>query len=171
MRPDRKDEPVRRGRLACVRQWIEAVFGTLKGRLGPEQHGGRTPAGVFARTGRRLRDLAAGIWHDWTTGAKIKRSLIAYDRLGHRTHSSSRAWACLGTARPVCGSRDGRGGAAIRGLDLAGPGSRPCGGLRAVRPGHATGERSGATGADEAGCSAQTIFPVGVKRVPHRSAT
>ncbi|MFF7717529.1 IS982 family transposase, partial [Streptomyces sp. NPDC007988] len=44
-----------------------------------EQHGGRTPAGVFARTGQRLLALAAGIWHNWTTNAAIKRSLIAYD--------------------------------------------------------------------------------------------
>lgn len=79
VRPDRKDESARHGRLARVRQWIEAVFDTLKGQLGLEQHGGRTPAGVFARTGQRLLALAAGIWHNWTTGAKIKRSLIAYD--------------------------------------------------------------------------------------------
>ncbi len=45
-----------------------------------EQHGGRTPAGVFARTGQRLLALAAGIWHDRATGAAVKRSLIAYDR-------------------------------------------------------------------------------------------
>ncbi|MBL1095063.1 MULTISPECIES: IS982 family transposase [Streptomyces] len=79
VRPDRKGEPVRHGRLARVRQWIEAVFDTLKGQLSLEQHGARTPAGVFARTGQRLLALAAAIWHNWTTGAKIKRSLIAYD--------------------------------------------------------------------------------------------
>ncbi|MGY0059849.1 IS982 family transposase [Streptomyces sp. LZ34] len=79
VRPDRKDEPVRHGRLARVRQWIEAVIDTLKGQLGLERHGGRTLHGVFARTGQRLLALAAGIWHNWTTGAKIKRSLIAYD--------------------------------------------------------------------------------------------
>ncbi|MBD3011270.1 IS982 family transposase [Streptomyces sp. 5-10] len=79
VRPDRKDEPVRHGRLARVRQWIEAVIDTLKGQLGLEQHGGRTLLGVFARTGQRLLALAAAIWHNWTTGAKIKRSLIAYD--------------------------------------------------------------------------------------------
>ncbi|GAA2409428.1 hypothetical protein GCM10010420_42320 [Streptomyces glaucosporus] len=44
-----------------VRQWIEAVIDTLKGRLSLEQHGGRTPAGVFARTGQRLLALAAGM--------------------------------------------------------------------------------------------------------------
>jgi transposase len=79
VRPDRKDEPVRHGRLARVRQWIEAVFDTLKGQLSLEQHGGRTPGGVFARTGQRLLALAAAIWHNWTTGAQVKRSLIAYD--------------------------------------------------------------------------------------------
>ncbi|MFD5731195.1 transposase, partial [Streptomyces sioyaensis] len=79
VRPDRKDEPARHGKIARVRQWIEAVFDTLKGQLSLEQHGGRTPAGVFARTGQRLLALAVGIWHNWTTGAKIKRSLIAYD--------------------------------------------------------------------------------------------
>jgi hypothetical protein len=79
VRPDRKDEPVRHGRLARCRQWIEAVFDTLKGQLSLEQHGGRTPSGVFARTGQRLLALAAAIWHNWTTGAKAKRSLIAYD--------------------------------------------------------------------------------------------
>lgn len=79
VRPDRKDEPTRHGRLARCRQWIEAVFDTLKGQLSLEQHGGRTPAGVFARTGQRLLALAAAIWHNWTTGAEAKRSLIAYD--------------------------------------------------------------------------------------------
>lgn len=81
VRSDRKDEPARFGKMARVRQWIEAVIDTLKGRLTLEQHGGRTPAGVFARTGQRLLALAlaAAIWHNWTTNAKIKRSLIAYD--------------------------------------------------------------------------------------------
>ncbi|MFH8619981.1 IS982 family transposase [Streptomyces sp. NPDC017979] len=79
IRPDRKDEPVRHGRLARSRQWIEAVFDTLKGPLSLEHHGGRTPAGVFARTAQRLLALATAIWHNWTTGTKTKRSLIAYD--------------------------------------------------------------------------------------------
>ncbi|MGW8559512.1 transposase [Streptomyces albidoflavus] len=62
VRPDRKDEPVRHGKITRVRQWIEAVIDTLKGQLSLEQHGGRTPAGVFARTGQRLLALAAGVW-------------------------------------------------------------------------------------------------------------
>jgi hypothetical protein len=58
-RPDRKDERRRFGNLAGMRQWIEAIFGTLKGQLDLERHGGRTPAGVYARTAQRLLALAA----------------------------------------------------------------------------------------------------------------
>ncbi|MGA5560885.1 IS982 family transposase, partial [Streptomyces platensis] len=79
VRPDRQNEPVRHGRLVRVRQWIEAVFDTLKGQLSLEHHGGRTLPGVFARTGQRLLALAACIWHNWAIDAKIKRSLIAFD--------------------------------------------------------------------------------------------
>ena len=79
IRPDRKDEPARFGRLARCRQWIEAIIDTLKGQLTLEDHGGRTLAGVYARVAARLLALAAAIWHNWRTGASIKRSLIAYD--------------------------------------------------------------------------------------------
>ncbi|OUC96361.1 IS982 family transposase, partial [Streptomyces swartbergensis] len=79
VRPDRKNEPARFGKIARVRQWIEAVIDTLKGQLSLEQHGGRTPAGVFARTAQRLLALATAIWHNWHTGTTVKRSLIAYD--------------------------------------------------------------------------------------------
>jgi hypothetical protein len=41
VRPDRKDEPARFGKLARVRQWIESVFDTAKGQLTLEHHGGR----------------------------------------------------------------------------------------------------------------------------------
>jgi Transposase DDE domain len=51
VRPDRRDEPVRFGKLAHVRQWIEAIFDTLKGQLDLEAHGGRTLAGVYVRRG------------------------------------------------------------------------------------------------------------------------
>ncbi len=78
VRPDRKDELIRHRKIA-VSAWIEAVIDTLEGQLSLKHHGGRTPAGVFARAGQRLLALAAGIWHNWTTGAKVKRSLIAYD--------------------------------------------------------------------------------------------
>jgi Transposase DDE domain len=79
IRPDRKDETPRFGRLARCRQWIEAVIDTLKGQLTLEQHGGRTLAGVYARVAARLLALAAAIWHNWQTGAPVKRSLLAYD--------------------------------------------------------------------------------------------
>jgi hypothetical protein len=79
LRPDRKDETYRNGNLGGVRQWIESVNQTLKGQLGLERHGGRTPAGVFARIAQRLLALAAAIWHNWETGVTSKRSLIAYD--------------------------------------------------------------------------------------------
>jgi hypothetical protein len=78
-RPDRKDERRRFGNLAGMRQWVEAIFDTLKDQLSLERHGGRTPAGVYARVAQRLLALAAAIWHNWRTGATDKRSLIAYD--------------------------------------------------------------------------------------------
>lgn len=79
IRPDRKDEPARFGKLARYRQWIEAIFDTLKGQLNLEDHGGRTLAGVYTRVAARLLALAAAIWHNWHTDAPVKRSLIAYD--------------------------------------------------------------------------------------------
>jgi hypothetical protein len=78
-RPDRKDEKRRFGNLAGMRQWIEAIFDTLKDQLSLERHGGRTPEGVYARIAQRLLALAAAIWHNWQTGATDLRSLIAYD--------------------------------------------------------------------------------------------
>lgn len=79
VRPDRKNEPARHGKLARYRQWIEAVIDTLKGQLTLEAHGGRTLQGVYARVAARLLALAAGIWHNWQINAASKRSLIAYD--------------------------------------------------------------------------------------------
>jgi hypothetical protein len=78
-RPDRKDETRRFGNLAGIRQWIEAVFDTCKDQLNLEGHGGRTPAGVYARIAQRLLALAAAIWHNWRINTEPKRSLIAYD--------------------------------------------------------------------------------------------
>ena len=79
LRPDRKDETYKNGNLGGVRQWIESVNHTLKGQLGLERHGGRTPHGVLTRVAQRILAMAAGIWHNWTTGANRKRSLTAYD--------------------------------------------------------------------------------------------
>jgi Transposase DDE domain len=78
-RPDRKDEKRRFGNLAGMRQWIEAIFDTLKDQLSLERHGGRTPAGVFTRIAQRMLALAAAIWNNWRTGQPVKRSLTAYD--------------------------------------------------------------------------------------------
>jgi hypothetical protein len=79
VRPDRRDEPAHFGSLRPVRQWIESVIDTLKGQLGLEQHGGRTPAGVHARIAQRLLALAAVVWFNWQLGLDNKRSLVAYD--------------------------------------------------------------------------------------------
>ena len=51
--------------LSGIRQWIESVFDTMKGKLSLEHHGGRTIPGVFSRVAARLLALAAGIWHNW----------------------------------------------------------------------------------------------------------
>ena len=79
IRPDRKDENPRFGKLGGIRQWVESVFDTLKGQLTLEEHGGRTIPGVYSRVAARLLALAAGIWHNWLIDAPAKRSLIAYD--------------------------------------------------------------------------------------------
>jgi hypothetical protein len=79
IRPDRSDEQPRFGNLARCRQWIEAIFDTLKGQLGLERHGAHTIQGVWIRVAQRLLALAAGVWWNWQLGAPIKRSLVAYD--------------------------------------------------------------------------------------------
>jgi hypothetical protein len=79
VRPYRRDETRRHGNLAPVRQRIESIFDTLKGQLSLEQHGGRTPAGVFVRVAQRILALSAAIWQNWIIDAPTKRSLIAYD--------------------------------------------------------------------------------------------
>jgi hypothetical protein len=58
-----------------------AVIWTLKNQLGHERRGGRVPAGRWTRIVQRLLALNAAIWHNWMTGARVKRSLIAYDHV------------------------------------------------------------------------------------------
>ncbi|MCI3276906.1 IS982 family transposase [Streptomyces cylindrosporus] len=65
--------------LKTVRQLIESVNDTLKGRLNLEQHGGRTIEGVGVRVAQRILAMTCAIWHNRNTGAPITRSLIAYD--------------------------------------------------------------------------------------------
>jgi hypothetical protein len=79
VRPDRADEPTRFGHLGGVRQWIEAIFDTLKDQLGLEHHRAHTIQGVWIRVAQRLLALAAGVWFNWQLGTPIKRSLVAYD--------------------------------------------------------------------------------------------
>jgi hypothetical protein len=78
-RPDRRDEPYRFGALGGVRQWVEAIFDTLKDQLGLERHGAHTIQGVWIRIAQRLLALAASVWFNWQLGAPVKRSLLAYD--------------------------------------------------------------------------------------------
>ncbi len=65
IRPDRKGEKPRFGKLGRMRQWIESVYDTAKGQLSLEEHGGHIPDGVWARVCQRVLALAAGVWHNW----------------------------------------------------------------------------------------------------------
>ena len=84
MRPDRKGEEPRFGKLGGIRQWVESIIDTLKGQLSLEHHGAHTMPGLMTRVAQRLLALAAGIWHNWKlweTGHidTPGRTLIAYD--------------------------------------------------------------------------------------------
>jgi hypothetical protein len=81
IRPARKDETTPRPFPNWLRQRIEAIIWMLKNQLGLERHGGRVPAGLWARIVQRLLALNACIWHNWNAGAPVKRSLIAYDHV------------------------------------------------------------------------------------------
>ena len=78
LRPDRKGEKPRFGRLGGMRQWIESIIDTAKGQLSLERHGAHTINGLITRIAGRLLALAAGIWHNWNTGDP-GRHLTAYD--------------------------------------------------------------------------------------------
>ena len=77
VRPDRQDEPARFGNLGGVRQWIEAIFDTLKDQLSLEGHGAHTIQGLWIRVAQRLLALATGVWFNWQLDAPVKRSLVA----------------------------------------------------------------------------------------------
>lgn len=84
LRPDRKDEQPRFGKLGGIRQWIESIIDTIKGQLSLERHGAHTMEGLVTRVSQRLLALAAGIWHNWALWENGNldhpiRSLIAYD--------------------------------------------------------------------------------------------
>jgi hypothetical protein len=79
VRPARNDEKDHGIFPNWLRQRVEAIIWTLQHQLGLEHHGGRVPAGLWARIVQRLLALDAVIWHNWQIGAPVKRSLIAYD--------------------------------------------------------------------------------------------
>lgn len=79
IRPARRDEKTPRPFPNWLRQRVEAIIWTLKNQLGLEDHGGRVPLGLWTRIVQRLLALNTAIWHNWTIGAPVKRSLIAYD--------------------------------------------------------------------------------------------
>jgi hypothetical protein len=78
LRPDRKDERPRFGRLGGVRQWIESIIESIKGQLSLERHGAHTMPGLITRITQRLLTLAAGLWHNWNLG-NPGRHLTDYD--------------------------------------------------------------------------------------------
>jgi len=65
IRPDRKNETPRFGKLGRIRQWIESIINTSKSQLSLELHGGHIPEGVWARVCQRVLALAVGVWHSW----------------------------------------------------------------------------------------------------------
>jgi hypothetical protein len=69
IRPARKDEKTPRPFPNWLRQRVEAIIWTLKKQLGLERHGGRVPAGLWARVVQRLLALNAVIWFNWLIGA------------------------------------------------------------------------------------------------------
>ena len=76
-RPQRRESPGS-SRTGCASA-SRRSSGPSKNQLGLERHGGRVPAGLWARVVQRLLALNAAIWHNWQIGAPVKRSLIAYD--------------------------------------------------------------------------------------------
>ncbi|MFI1735993.1 hypothetical protein ACH40E_43825 [Streptomyces acidicola] len=81
LRPTRKGEPERPGAelFKPLRQAIESVNETFKGRLDLERHHGRTPAGVVAHVMQRILTLTTVIWHNDQSGRLVLHSLTAYD--------------------------------------------------------------------------------------------
>ena len=92
IRPARKDEKTPRPFPNWLRQRIEAVIWALKNQLGLERHGGRVPAGLWARIVQRLLALNACIWH--VTGSEGGRREISPG------HPASSGAALNGTANP-----------------------------------------------------------------------
>ena len=81
LRKARKGEKPRPGGefFKPLRQVVESVFDTFKGQLDLEHHHGKTPTGVATRVAQRVLALTAVIWHNDRAGARVLRSLTAYD--------------------------------------------------------------------------------------------
>ncbi|WP_369394591.1 hypothetical protein AB5J72_49055 [Streptomyces sp. CG1] len=79
--PARKGETQRPGAelFKPLRQVIESINQTFKGRLDLERHGGRTPAGVMTGVLQRILALTAAIWHSGHADAPTHRLLTAFD--------------------------------------------------------------------------------------------
>ena len=82
IRPARKDEKAPRYFPNWLRQRVEAIIWTLKNQLGLERHGGRVPAGLWARIVQRLLALNACIWHNWMIGGPGQAILDRLRSLG-----------------------------------------------------------------------------------------
>ena len=76
-RPARRNEAHAGPHLAPIRQRIESVFWTCKDLLNLEQHGARTPRGLFARIAVRLLALAACISLNHQLG-RPSRAIVDY---------------------------------------------------------------------------------------------
>lgn len=79
IRPARKNEPDPGTFPNWLRQRVEAIIRTLKNQLGLERHTSHIPEGLWTRVVQRLLALNTAIWHNWTIGAPVKRSLTHYD--------------------------------------------------------------------------------------------
>jgi hypothetical protein len=76
-----KDEQQPRPFPNRLRQRAGAIIWTLENQFGLERHGGRVPTGQWTRVIQWLLAFNAVIWHNWRTGAPVKRSLIACDHI------------------------------------------------------------------------------------------
>ena len=74
LRPARKGEKPRAGTrfFTPLRQVIESINWTYKGRLDLERHGGRTIAGVCTRVAQRILALTAAICHNDNPGPNLR---------------------------------------------------------------------------------------------------
>lgn len=79
IRPDRRDEKPRFGKLGNIRPWFEFGFDAMKGQLTLDGRGGRTIPGFYSRVAGRLFTLAAAIWYNWLIGEPYKRPLIVHE--------------------------------------------------------------------------------------------